>query len=261
MVFDLRTRPGDANIKSLSLTLSKSFAIDQRHLGNLCSEAELAQTQCAGRQAIGTASTRTPLLDAPLSGPVYAVSGSGGLPRLAFVLDGQVSLVAARPVGIDQVGRPEDRRADHPRRPDRPLPLQPLRRQEGLPGQHPQPLPRGAGLDRRLPVAERQARPPAGAGQGRLRGERQAGPELGARSGEEPQLAASGSGSDDDLFVAVTERGFHRGARLPTMRSFDHGESPAYRLGVEGKWLPSRVFEHGVLEQVVSGSARRGFQR
>ena len=29
----------------------------------------------------------------PLSGPVYAVSGSGGLPRLAFLLDGQVDLV------------------------------------------------------------------------------------------------------------------------------------------------------------------------
>ena len=52
-----------------------------------------AATQCAGRQAIGEATTTTPLLDQPLSGPVYAVSGSGGLPRLAFILDGQVNLV------------------------------------------------------------------------------------------------------------------------------------------------------------------------
>ena len=37
--------------------------------------------------------TKTPLLDEPLSGPVYAVSGGGGLPRLAFVLNGQVPLV------------------------------------------------------------------------------------------------------------------------------------------------------------------------
>jgi hypothetical protein len=93
MRFDLSTRPGDANIKSLALTLSKAFAIDQRHLGNLCSEAELTRTKCAGRQAIGTASAATPLLDAPLAGPVYAVSGGGGLPRLAFILDGQVSIV------------------------------------------------------------------------------------------------------------------------------------------------------------------------
>jgi hypothetical protein len=89
----LRTRPGDANVRSLSVTLSKAFSIDQRHLGNICSEAELAATKCEGRQPIGSAVTRTPLLDEPLAGPVYAVSGSGGLPRLAFVLDGRVSLL------------------------------------------------------------------------------------------------------------------------------------------------------------------------
>jgi len=90
---DMRTRPGDANIKSLSVTLSHAFEIDQRHLGNICSEKELTEKQCAGRTPIGKASTRTPLLDEPLSGPVYAVSGSGGLPRLAFILNGQVDLV------------------------------------------------------------------------------------------------------------------------------------------------------------------------
>jgi hypothetical protein len=91
--FDLRTRPGDANIKALSVNLPSAFAIDQRHLGNICSEKELAEKQCAGRTPIGKASTTTPLLDQPLSGPVYAVSGSGGLPKLAFILNGQVDLV------------------------------------------------------------------------------------------------------------------------------------------------------------------------
>jgi len=91
--FDLTTRPGEANIKSLSVTLPNAFEIDQRHLGRLCSEKELAATECAGRQKIGMAKTVTPLLDQPLSGPVYAVSGSGGLPRLAFLLKGQVDLL------------------------------------------------------------------------------------------------------------------------------------------------------------------------
>jgi hypothetical protein len=90
---DLTTRPGDANIKSISVTLSSAFEIDQRHLGNICSEKELAETRCAGRTPIGKATTTTPLLDQPLEGPVYAVSGSGGLPRLAFLLNGQVDLV------------------------------------------------------------------------------------------------------------------------------------------------------------------------
>ena len=91
--FALKTRAGDANVKSVAVILSKAFAIDQRHLGNICSEAQLSATKCAGKQTIGTATTKTPLLDQPLSGPVYAVSGGGGLPRLAFVLNGQVPLV------------------------------------------------------------------------------------------------------------------------------------------------------------------------
>jgi hypothetical protein len=91
--FTLRTRRGDANIKRLTVTLPKAFEIDQRHLGNICSEKELLQKKCQGRTPIGFARTDTPLLDAPLSGPVYAVSGAGGLPRLAFVLEGQVTII------------------------------------------------------------------------------------------------------------------------------------------------------------------------
>jgi hypothetical protein len=91
--FDLTTKPGEANIKSIAVTLSSAFEIAQNHLANLCAEKELGTTQCAGRQPIGTATTTTPLLDQPLSGPVYAVSGSGGLPRLAFLLNGQVNLL------------------------------------------------------------------------------------------------------------------------------------------------------------------------
>ena len=38
-------------LKRLAVTLPKAFAIDQRHLGNICSRAELASKRCAGRQA------------------------------------------------------------------------------------------------------------------------------------------------------------------------------------------------------------------
>jgi hypothetical protein len=91
--FDLYTRPGDANLKSLSVTLPKAFQIDQRHLGNICSRAQLEREHCAGRQAMGTARVDTPLLDQPLQGPAYAVSGFGKLPRLVFILGGQVTLM------------------------------------------------------------------------------------------------------------------------------------------------------------------------
>ena len=91
--FDLYTREGDANIRSVAVTLPKIFAVDQRHLGNLCSRAQLASELCAGRQAIGTVETTTPLLDLPLSGPAYAVSGFGKLPHIVFILNGQVMLL------------------------------------------------------------------------------------------------------------------------------------------------------------------------
>ena len=92
LAIELNTRPGDANIKSVAVTLPKAFEIDQRHLGNICDRAELASDQCAGRQPIGEATTTTPLLEKPLKGPVYAVSGYGILPHLAFILGGQVML-------------------------------------------------------------------------------------------------------------------------------------------------------------------------
>ena len=91
--FDLWTRPGDANVRSVSVTLPKAFAIDQRHLANICSKAQLEAELCAGRQKIGDVWVKTPLLDQPLAGPAYAVSGFGKLPRLAFILDGQVRLM------------------------------------------------------------------------------------------------------------------------------------------------------------------------
>lgn len=91
--FDLRTRPGDANIESVAVTLPKAFEIDQRHLGNICSKAQLEAEHCAGRQPIGTVETRTPLLEQPLTGPAYAVSGYGRLPHVVFILAGQVTIM------------------------------------------------------------------------------------------------------------------------------------------------------------------------
>jgi hypothetical protein len=91
--FHLTETPGDANIAQVAVTLPQAFQIDQANLGNICSETELAQTRCAGRNTVGTATATTPLLDKPLSGPVYAVSGSGGLPKLAVILNGEINFL------------------------------------------------------------------------------------------------------------------------------------------------------------------------
>ncbi len=105
LAIELNTRPGDANIKSIAVTLPKAFEIDQRHLGNICDRSELASDQCAGRQPIGEAITETPLLEKPLKGPVYAVSGFGVLPHLAFILGGQVTLMPEAESSSVQQGR------------------------------------------------------------------------------------------------------------------------------------------------------------
>jgi hypothetical protein len=91
--FDLYTRPGDANLKSISVTLSKAYQIDQRHLFNICSRSQLENERCEGRQPMGRVWVKSPLLDEPLEGPAYAVSGYGKLPHLVFILDGQVMVM------------------------------------------------------------------------------------------------------------------------------------------------------------------------
>jgi len=97
--------PGGANILGADVLLPPAFQVDQANLGNLCSESELAATRCAGRNTIGSATATTPLLDQPLSGPVYAVSGSGGLPRLAMILNGPASQPVQLIVRADTVTR------------------------------------------------------------------------------------------------------------------------------------------------------------
>jgi hypothetical protein len=92
LLFNLGYRYGDANLRRVELILPKAFQIDQANLGNICSETQLAANECAGRQRVGTASAVTPLLDQPLNGIVYAVSGSGGLPKLAIILHGPPEL-------------------------------------------------------------------------------------------------------------------------------------------------------------------------
>jgi hypothetical protein len=91
--FDLNAREGDANVKSVTLTLPAALEIDQAHLGNICAKSQLESERCAGRQPIGTVKDETPLLEKPLEGSAYAVSGYGGLPHVAFVLAGQVTVL------------------------------------------------------------------------------------------------------------------------------------------------------------------------
>lgn len=87
-VVRVKPRPRDPNIRSAAIAFPHAVLADQTALGNLCSERELRDDRCAGRQRMGTARAVSPAYGVPLTGPVYAVSGSGGLPRPAYVLSG-----------------------------------------------------------------------------------------------------------------------------------------------------------------------------
>jgi len=93
LVTRVETRPGDAGIRSAIVTLPSAFLVDQTQIRNLCSERELEEDKCAGRKRMGVARVLSPAYGEPLTGPVYAVSGSGGLPRLAYVLGGPAEIL------------------------------------------------------------------------------------------------------------------------------------------------------------------------
>jgi hypothetical protein len=89
---NLVTRPGDANTASVDLTLPSSFFVAQEHITTLCTRPQLAARACPPGSAYGEAKATSPLLDAPLSGPVYLVPSGNQLPDLVADLRGQVDV-------------------------------------------------------------------------------------------------------------------------------------------------------------------------
>ena len=129
-VLHVKARPGDAGIRSAAITLPPAVIVDQAALGNLCSKRELKADDCAGRKRMGLARVLSPAYGRALSGPVYAVSGFGGLPRLFYVLGGPAKILlqgriasqgARLQAGVDNV-------------PDTPLKTFELRIDGGKPG-------------------------------------------------------------------------------------------------------------------------------
>lgn len=91
-VIRVKARPGDVNIRSAAVTLPAVVLIDSAALGRICSRRELSASGCAGHKRMGMARVLSPLYKGPLSGPVYAVSGYGGLPHLAYLLQGPAAI-------------------------------------------------------------------------------------------------------------------------------------------------------------------------
>jgi hypothetical protein len=88
----LTARDGDANIQRAALTLPHSQFLDQNHIGTICTRVQLAAAACPARSIYGFAKAETPLLDDPVSGPVYLIASDHELPDLLADLHGQVNV-------------------------------------------------------------------------------------------------------------------------------------------------------------------------
>ncbi|HET6509924.1 MAG TPA: hypothetical protein VFG42_24235 [Baekduia sp.] len=112
---------GQANLKRVKVTLPASLALDpeQAQSDALCSFAEGSKTipNCPASSVVGRATAVTPILDEPLTGPVYFVKNQridpktgrakATLPKLAIPLVGQngVRLTLTATSDVDDDGR------------------------------------------------------------------------------------------------------------------------------------------------------------
>ncbi len=97
-------RPGDANIKATSVTLPHAEFLAQEHLRGVCTQRQFAAAAgngaaCPANSVYGHARAFTPLLPAPLEGPVFLRSGAHRLPDLVVAMSGDGG------IAIDLLGR------------------------------------------------------------------------------------------------------------------------------------------------------------
>jgi hypothetical protein len=89
-----KPRPGDSNLSDLVLRLPHSAFLDQAHIRTVCTRVQYAAKACPPGSIYGQAIAYTPLLDQPLSGPVYLRSSDHNLPDLVLSLHGIVDVEA-----------------------------------------------------------------------------------------------------------------------------------------------------------------------
>jgi hypothetical protein len=90
-----------ANTAGATATLPHSEFIDQANIRTVCTRVQFAAHNCPPGSIYGYAKAITPILDQPLTGPVYMRSSSHELPDLVVALKGPPSL----PVEAVLVGR------------------------------------------------------------------------------------------------------------------------------------------------------------
>lgn len=85
----------EANVKRAVVTLPANQQLDQSHIDGVCTRVQFAADNCPAGSVYGSATAVTPLLDKPLSGPVYLRASSNDLPDLVVDLRGQIDIELA----------------------------------------------------------------------------------------------------------------------------------------------------------------------
>jgi hypothetical protein len=101
----LTARPGDANIARTSVALPHSEFLAQEHIRTICTRVQFAAHACPAGSIYGKATAISPLLDEPLSGPVYLRSSDNPLPDLVAALRGPDD----QPIEIELAGRTDSK--------------------------------------------------------------------------------------------------------------------------------------------------------
>jgi hypothetical protein len=97
----LKNRPGDANIASVQVALPHSEFLAQEHIRTVCTRVQFAAEACPKGSIYGKVKVITPLLDYPLTGPVYLRSSDNPLPDLVPDLHGP----ANQPIHFEAAGK------------------------------------------------------------------------------------------------------------------------------------------------------------
>ena len=94
-------RPGDANIARVAAALPRSEFLENAHIRTICTRPDFAADNCPKGAIYGHATAWSPLLDEPLTGPVYLRSSDNLLPDLVPDLRGP----AHQPIKVELAGR------------------------------------------------------------------------------------------------------------------------------------------------------------
>ncbi len=92
---------GEANTARAVVALPHSEFLAQEHIRTICTRVQYAADNCPAASIYGKATAVSPLLDDPVSGPVYLRASSNPLPDLVVALKGP----ARQPIEVDLVGR------------------------------------------------------------------------------------------------------------------------------------------------------------